>query len=301
MKLSTGRGAFRMARQKKAKPQKISIWCEKCNRPGAYTSNNPEENRFLICNTCEWMTSDVWCPKCGRGGPFVEHIEERPFKWQCPECKTEFALSEEYYDQPIRFPLERQAKQPHKRMLMQDFIDWIYTKNKFVLFLPPIVLYGILSHANEWIVGEDGFYAELFRQGLFVFGIAFIFFPLIIMLVNIWFDRTKTIWGIKEKLKNTGIILLTFLIISFWYIPTALRFLDYVLDYPVVQAGKYFTGYGMVQEVTQGKGIVGAKVRINGQIFYFTGYDRNKIMPGEQVTIRYSPKSKHIIDVLAKN
>ncbi|WP_312519024.1 hypothetical protein [Anaerospora sp.] len=290
-----------MVRQKKAKPQKISIWCEKCDKPGAYTASNPEENRLLICNKCEWMTSDVWCPKCGMGGPFVDHIEERPLKWQCPECKTEFSLPEEFYEEPIRFRLERQTKKPNTRMLMQDSIDWIFSINKYVLLLPPVILYGILSLANEWIVGEASFYAELFRRGIFVLGIAFIFSPIFIMLLNIWLDRCKTIWGIKEKVKTTGFLLLPLLIISFWYIPTASQFLDYVLDYPVVQEGRAFTGRGVVQEVIRKKGIVGANVWINGQLFYYTWYDRNEIKPGDQVTIKYSPRSRHIIDVLAKN
>ena len=71
--------------------------CEGCNEEGIYFANNFEEDTFLKCESCGKETSDVWCDKCGMGGPFVENIEERPDRWRCPDCKTEYMLGNDFY------------------------------------------------------------------------------------------------------------------------------------------------------------------------------------------------------------
>ena len=80
--------------------------CEGCSEEGIYFVDNFEEDSFLKCNNCGKETSDVWCKKCGMGGPFVKNIEERPDKWKCPDCNSEYMLPSDFYTDETTLYLE---------------------------------------------------------------------------------------------------------------------------------------------------------------------------------------------------
>lgn len=85
----------------------MPIWCEGCNEQGyIFDESVFEDAFFVVCPHCGRETSSVNCPKCEIGGEFVQNIEDRPDSWACPDCKTGYSLSNDFYRKPITLYLK---------------------------------------------------------------------------------------------------------------------------------------------------------------------------------------------------
>lgn len=127
----------------------LPMTCTKCNEEGIYFTNDPEGNIFLICGNCGYGMVDVWCEKCGIGGPFITNIDKKPTSWQCPECKSQYKLSDDFYLTP---QILYQKSQIPKDIL-KNFDNSKKDKKK-----AGFNLFGLFSRKlnNERITGQGG-------------------------------------------------------------------------------------------------------------------------------------------------
>ncbi len=99
----------------------LPIWCEDCDSQGYVFVDDLDCPYYVVCKTCGYETSQVWCPKCQMGGEFVRNIGERPSSWNCSNCKTEYELPSEFYENPIMLFTEEVLPQNVLERIEKDF------------------------------------------------------------------------------------------------------------------------------------------------------------------------------------
>ena len=88
----------------------VPIWCSGCNQQGDAYVDNYEDTFFVICNNCQYETSQVWCPKCEMGGEFVIEISKKPKTWNCPNCRSKYELPSDFYGNPVKLSVQRKIE-----------------------------------------------------------------------------------------------------------------------------------------------------------------------------------------------
>lgn len=59
--------------------------------------DNLDGQYFVQCDSCQHYASFVICKECGLGGDYVPNLLAKPSQWQCPNCRTENKLSDNFY------------------------------------------------------------------------------------------------------------------------------------------------------------------------------------------------------------
>jgi NAD-dependent SIR2 family protein deacetylase len=85
----------------------ILYGCNNCKQEGWIFLDNPKSTVLVICSHCRNEIAYAYCPECDLFTNFLAHSDERrPTSWKCLECKNEYKLNPDFYENPVRLYFE---------------------------------------------------------------------------------------------------------------------------------------------------------------------------------------------------
>jgi hypothetical protein len=85
----------------------ILYGCNNCRQEGWIFLDTPKSTVLVICSHCLHEIAYAYYPECDLFTNFLAHSDERrPTSWTCLECKNEYMLNPDFYENPVRLYYE---------------------------------------------------------------------------------------------------------------------------------------------------------------------------------------------------
>jgi len=117
----------------------IPYGCNNCRQEGWIFPDSPQTTTFIICSQCRNEIAYAYCPECDIFTNFLAHSTvRRPTTWTCLECKKEYALSPDFYENPIQLYFEENLPENLKSQIK------IKMKRQLIVILSALGLIVVL-------------------------------------------------------------------------------------------------------------------------------------------------------------